>query len=465
MKKGNEKVFVVILLAASTVILCSLVFPSPLCLQQKIAVPGTSEIITQRAMELVENMIKGEFEAATKYFDETMKKAAPAEFLKKIWEQLQAQVGRFQEIKGSRVETSAVYDFVLVACQFEKQQLDCRVVFNKAGEIAGLNFVPHLEIKESPPPPYARPELFREQEVEIKTDEWVLPGTLTIPEGPGPFPAVVLVHGSGPNDRDETVGPNKPFRDIAWGLASKGIAVLRYDKRSKVYGPKLAQDKKLAASFTVNEETVDDAVSAVALLRTREKIEATKIFVLGHSLGGMMIPRITSRDPSIAGFIIMAGATRPLEEAILEQTRYILGLSGTMNEEAKKKLEEIENLVNKIKNLKESGENPEEAILGAYPAYWLDLRHYNPPEEAKKIDRPLLILQGKRDYQVTEKDWANWQKALEGKKNVVFKLFSTCNHLFIEGKGLITPNEYLYTVGNVSEEVINDIAAWVKSLK
>jgi len=214
MKKGNEKVFVVILLAASAVILGGLVIPSPLCPQEKIEAPGTSEIITQRAMELVENMIKGEFEVATKHFDETMKKAAPPEFLQKIWEQLQAQVGRFQEIKGSRVETSAAYDFVLVVCQFEKQMLDARVVFNKAGEIAGLNFVPHLEIKESPPPPYARPELFREQEVEIKTDEWVLPGTLTIPEGPGPFPAVVLVHGSGPNDRDETIGPNKPFRDL-----------------------------------------------------------------------------------------------------------------------------------------------------------------------------------------------------------------------------------------------------------
>jgi len=338
-KKMKKIISILILLAATAIIISPLDFLSPLFSQKKIEPQATAEVCTQRAIELAENMIKGEFEAATKYFDETMKKAASPEFLRKIWEQLQTQVGRFQEIKGSRFESSAAYDFVLVACQFENQILDWRVVFNKAGEIAGLNFVPHLEIKESPPPPYSQRELFKEEEAEIKTGEWVLPATLTRPEGQGPFAVVVLVHGSGPNDRDETIGPNKPFRDLAWGLASKGIAVLRYDKRSKVYGTKLARDKKLAASFTINEETVDDALSAAAWLRKKEKIDSAKIFILGHSLGGMMIPRIASRDQAIAGFIIMAGMTRPIEEAILEQTRYILGLSGKLTEEARKKLE------------------------------------------------------------------------------------------------------------------------------
>lgn len=424
-----------------------------------------TEEITKRAIELITNLAKEEFEAATRDFDETMKKVATPDFLKKIWVELQNQFGIFKEMVGSRIETSATYNFVFIACQFEKELLDARIVFNKSGEIAGLNFVPHLEVKESPPPPYADPELFEEMEVEIKTGEWNLPGTLTRPKGDGPFPALVLVHGSGPHDRDETIGPNKPFRDLAWGLASKGIAVLRYEKRTKVYGPKLAQEKKLASSLTVNEETVDDAVSAVALLRTLDKIDPQKIFVLGHSLGGMMIPRIASRDPKIAGFIIMAGLTRPIEEAILQQTTYIFSLQGTLTQEAQKRLKELEEAVIKIKSLKEKGDNPEEPILGAYPAYWLDLRHYNPVEEAKKIDRPLLIMQGKRDYQVTEKDFENWKKALEGRKDVTFKLYPTCNHLFIEGQGLITPNEYLYTSGHVSEEVIKDIVIWLRSLR
>ena len=427
--------------------------------QEKMSV----EIITQRALNLIENLSQHNFEEATRYFDETMKKAASPDFLKKVWESLQLQVGPFQGIKGSRFESLAGYDSIFIFCQFEKQMLDARIVFNKAGEIAGLNFVPHLEVKESPPPAYAHPDLFEEKEVEIRSGDWVLPGTLTIPRHGGPFPAVVLVHGSGPNDRDETIGPNKPFRDIAWGLASRGIAVLRYEKRTKVYGEKIREDRKIRLSFTVNGETVEDALSAVKLLRSMEKINPDRIFVLGHSLGGMMIPRIASRDEKIAGFIIMAGLTRPIEEAILEQTRYLLGLQGTLTDEARKKLEEIENSVARIKSLKETGENPEEPLLGAYPAYWLDLRPYQPTEEIKKIERPILILQGKRDYQVTEKDFHNWQKALEGRKNVTFKLYAACNHLFIEGQGLPTPNEYLYSAGNVSLQVIEDIASWIKS--
>jgi dienelactone hydrolase len=436
-----------------------LLIESPLIGQEKISV----EIITQRALNLMENLSQGNFEEATKYFDETMKKVASPEFLKKAWQSLQLQFGSFQGIKGSRFETLAGYDAIFIFCQFEKQMLDARVIFNKAGEIAGLNFVPHLEAKESPPPAYAKPDLFEEKEVEIRSGDWVLPGTLTIPRDGGPFPALVLVHGSGPNDRDETVGPNKPFRDLAWGLASRGVAVLRYEKRTRVYGEKIREDRKIRLSFTVNDETVEDALSAVKLLRSMEKINPDKIFVLGHSLGGMMIPRIASRDEKIAGFIIMAGLTRPIEEALLEQTRYLLSLQGPLTDEARKKLEEIENSVARIKSLKETGENPEEPLLGAYPAYWLDLKSYQPTEEIKKIERPIFVLQGKRDYQVTEKDFHNWQKALEGRKNVTFKLYAACNHLFMEGQGLPTPNEYLYSAGNVSQQVIEDIAAWIKS--
>ncbi len=424
-----------------------------------------SEKIAGRAKEMIEFLSKEDYGSAGKHFDPTMKKEAPPAMLKKIWDGLRSQVGPFKGIKSSRVETSRTYDFVYVACEFEKQTLDARVTFNKSGEIAGLNFVPHLKSKEYRTPPYARPELFEEREVEVGSGEWVLPGTLSIPRGTGPFPAVVLVHGSGPNDRDETIGPNKPFKDLAWGLASRGIAVLRYDKRTKVYGPKIVMDKALATSLTVREETVDDALAAVSLLRKTEGIDSSKIFILGHSLGGMLIPRMAAMDNKAAGFIIMAGLTRPLEETILEQTRYLSSLQGALSEANKKNLEEMEKAVARIKALDESGDIPDERLLGAYPGYWLDLCNYDPAEEAKKVDRPLLILQGARDYQVTTKDFENWKKALEGRRNVEFKLYPKCNHLFIEGEGLITPNEYLYTSGHVAEFVIDDVAGWIMAVK
>ncbi|MGQ9801966.1 MAG: alpha/beta hydrolase [Candidatus Saccharicenans sp.] len=417
-----------------------------------------------RARELVENLRQGNYEMAGQYFDQTMKKQATPPTLKMIWESLKSQVGALKEIKGPRYEAQGQYDFIYVTSVFEKQTLDLRVVFNKQAEIAGFSFVPHLEVKESPPPPYAKPDLFQETEVQVRTGDWILPGTLTRPRGQGPFPAVVLVHGSGPNDRDETVGPNKPFRDIAWGLASKGIAVLRYEKRTKFYGQKLSADRQSLSSFTVNEETVDDAASAVALFRQTEGIDPDRVFVLGHSLGGMLIPRIAQKARAAAGFIIMAGLTRPIEDAILEQTRYLLALQGLSTEESKKKLQELEGVVNRIKALTEVDKNSTEILLGAAPAYWLDIRDYRPIEDVRKIEKPILILQGKRDYQVTEVDFKAWRQALSDRQNVTFKLYPACNHLFMEGKGLIIPDEYLYRAGNVSEEVINDIAGWILSI-
>ena len=150
-----------------------------------------------------------------------------------------------------------------------------------------------------------------------------MPATLTIPNGTGPFPAVVLVHGSGPNDRDETYGPNKPFKDIAWGLASVGIVVLRYEKRTKQY----PQESAAIQNFTVQDETIYDALAAVELLNNSSIVDHSKIFVLGHSLGGMLAPRIALQESQIAGLIILAGATRHLEDLMLEQTRYLANLS------------------------------------------------------------------------------------------------------------------------------------------
>ena len=163
-----------------------------------------------------------------------------------------------------------------------------------------------------------------------------MPGTLTVPNGKGPFPAIVLVHGSGPNDRDESIGANKPFRDLAYGLATHGIAVLRYDKRTHVHPEQFAN-----IVFTVKEETIDDALSAVALLRTTAHIDPTRICVLGHSLGGMLIPRIGLADNRVAGLIVLAGATMPLGDTMLRQVRYLAEAQGPITPEVQQQLDAI----------------------------------------------------------------------------------------------------------------------------
>jgi dienelactone hydrolase len=415
------------------------------------------ELIAQ-AKEFVDLLAKEEFAKAVENFDSVMTKAMPEEKLKETWQTVIKQAGQFKKQKGTRTETLPKFDVVYVICEFEKGALDVKVVFNREKQISGLWFSPAQ--KEYTPPDYVKLSSFEEKEVLIGSGEWILPGTLTLPAGKENFPAVVLVHGSGPNDRDESIGPNKPFRDLAWGLASRGIVVLRYEKRTKAHGRKL---KDFKGNFTVKEETIDDALAAVELLRGVEGIDAQKIFVLGHSLGGMLVPRIGLLDPDIAGFIILAGATRPADEAILEQTDYIIMLDGKITESEKARLDEIQKTVEKIRNLKESDLHPEkENLLGAPPEYWLDLRDYDPPATAKRLRQPMFILQGGRDYQVTEKDFENWEKSLSSRQNVLFRLYPDLNHLFIAGKGKPTPSEYS-RAGHVDKQVIDDIASWIEN--
>jgi len=427
--------------------------------QQKSLLP-MNDLISM-ANQFVKALEKGDYQAAVKNFDETMSKAAPPEKMKQIWETVISQVGELHQQTRIRTESTPKYDIVYITCEFEKATLDIKVVFNKKKKIAGQFFTQTLSPYK--PPSYVDTESFTEKEVQFGADGWELPGILSMPKGEGSYPALVLVHGSGPNDKDESVGANKPFKDLAWGLASHYIAVLRYDKRTKVHGKKMVAQKDIP--ITVFEESIEDALYATQKLRQIQNINPQKIFILGHSLGGTLIPRIAPLDSDTAGFIVMAGATRPFEDLYIEQVKYISMLDGKLSPEEKEKLEKIKDEVQKIKNLKITDLNQKnEKILGAYPEYWLNLKGYNPAETAKNINRPLLILQGGRDYQVTEKDYENWEKSLSSKKNVTFKLYPLLNHLFIPGKGPSSPSEY-QNPGHIHEAVIQDIAHWVHIIK
>ena len=306
-------------------------------------------------------------------------------------------------------------------------------------------------------PPYADPSSFTEREILFGVENWRLPGALTLPNGDGPFPLVILVHGSGPSDRDETIGQNKPFRDLAWGLSSQGIAVLRYDKRTSVYGEAFAA----LPTYTLYEETVEDAVAAIAYARTLPEIDPNRIFVAGHSLGGYAAPRIATLDSDIAGLILMAAPVQPLYERILAQTIYIADVDGERTDAENTQISTLQSAVDQINSLDETSDLSQ-LILGVSAAYWLDMRDYNPISTASALSNmPMLILHAGRDYQVPQSEFSRWQLAFSAREDVLFKTYPTLYHPFIHTDNDIgSPADY-NTAGFVDEAVINDIAMWV----
>jgi fermentation-respiration switch protein FrsA (DUF1100 family) len=421
--------------------------------------PPPNDLISA-ASKFVGLLVKEDFAGGVAQYDSTMKSALPEPKLRQAWQTLQQQAGAFKKQLRTRVESLGGYQIVFVTCQFEQTDLDVKVVFDARKRIAGLFFVPSQAAPESSaPPPYAKADAFHEKDFTVGSGEWSLPGTLTMPAGVShPVPAVVLVHGSGPNDRDETIMANKPFRDLAWGLATKGIAVLRYEKRTKEHADKFTSTN--LSLLTVKEESIDDAVGAAAQLRKTEGIDPKRVFVLGHSLGGVIAPRIGQADPHLAGLIIMAGATRPIEDLMVEQTRYLLTLGGQPSEESQANLNELLADVAKVKKLTSADASSPALLMHAPPGYWLDLRAHDPAAAAKTLRQPLLILQGGRDYQVTEADFAGWKNALDSKTGVTFRLYPDLNHLFMTGQGKSKPDEY-ERPGHVAENVIDDIAEWI----
>ena len=293
-----------------------------------------------------------------------------------------------------------------------------------------------------------------ERELTIGAPPWQLGATLTLPGSATPsrrVPAVVLVHGSGPNDRNETIGPNQPFRQIAEALAAEGIAVLRYDKRTRVHGAQMPPD------ITIEEETLADAVVALDSARAQAEIDPARVFLLGHSLGGNVAPLIAARDPDLAGVILLAASARPMSEILLDQFAYLR----TMPQNAAPAAQaQIDALVAAAERVRAREAAPGEMVLGAPAGYMYDLEDRDAPGVAATLDLPFLVIHGGRDYQVTDADLAIWREKLAPNPDVEYAVFADLNHLMHVGEGKATPQEYA-RAGVVDRRVIATIARFV----
>jgi hypothetical protein len=410
------------------------------------------------AKDVAQELSARQYDKVEARFDATMATALPLEKLQSFWDFTLAQRGAFKAATGATSAEFQGYHVVTLACAFERAPLNLRLTFDKDSKIAGLFLVPVAAPWSAPD--YANPGAFHERSVTVGTGAWQLPGTLAEPNAGGPFPAVVLVQGSGSHDEDETVGPNKPFKDLAWGLASRGIVVLRYEKRNHKYAEQSARD---SANSTVKEEAIDDARAAAALLAQQPEVRKDRIYVLGHSLGGMLAPRIAEGDDQIAGIIIMAGSTRPLGQIVVEQIEYLSSLNGPADEGAKKQIEAAERFAHDYESpTLKPGETVSMMGVPLPASYVLDLRSYDPAATAARLKIPILVIQGESDYQVTKKDFEGWEKALAGRSNVAMKTYPGLCHLFTPAGSPPSPADY-DKPGHVAKPTVDDIANWVNA--
>lgn len=414
---------------------------------------GSPEEIARR---LLSHFDSQDFAAVFSMFDNTMKGLLPQADLQSTWQELTAQVGGYSHEIDLTTETGGKFVRVVMRSQFAKAVLDVQVTLNARREVSGLYFTVvqgygYVE------PGYVDRSRFSEEDLIINVSgDYPLPATLSLPVGDELWPAVVLVHGSGPSDRDETIISNKPFADIALGLSSRGVAVLRYDKRTYAH----AQAMAAMTNVTLWEETVADAISAARFLLQDSRVDPDRVYVLGHSLGGMAAPRIGQALPELAGLIMLAAPARPLEDIMVEQYTYIFNLREDPDSHVAE-LEEIRAQAERVKDPDLSPVTPASALLGLPASYWLDLRGYIPPLLAQTLDMPMLILQGERDYQVTMEDFNTWKSYLVSRADVKFRSYPELNHLFFAGVGPSSPDEYFIS-GNVSLDVITEITRFVR---
>ncbi len=304
--------------------------------------------------------------------------------------------------------------------------------------------------------------MYSEKIVVGKGTEYPLNGLLTIPDSTdGKVPAVVLVHGSGASNMNEQIYKLTPFKDLAEGLAKRGIASIRYDKRSFVHGRKMRKQ-----CITVREETIEDAVLATDLLRGDPRIDLDEIYIIGHSMGAMLAPRIDAEGGNFRGLILMAGTPFRLEDIVVRQLKQARGSKGGF-------LKAIVGLEDKVFSKKFDGlyeMSVEEAKKKKFAGgttlwYFREMGRKTAVDYLLETKKPVLIMQGGMDFQILpSEDYVGFREQLKDREKVEYRLYEELNHVFVKGicNDILKAGKKYRVEQHIGAEVIDDIAAFIK---
>ena len=405
------------------------------------------EELNNLSEKLALQMAEDDFEDTYGQCSLIMKTQITKKGLKEAWDTTVKDIGSYVEVYKVSQKSVETFQQVTVILKFEKSGLNILYTYNSSNKLEGLWFN-YYPIEEEA----VTTEDYEEVKITIGEGDYPITAILTLPKGVENPPVAILVPGSGNHDMNETVLVNKPFQDIAWGLSKQGIASIRYNERMFSY-PELLNN-----TFTIEADSLTDAKDVIKYAASCEQIDPKRIYVIGHSLGAMMAPKIATDNKEVIGIILLAGSPRRLEDIIYDQALAEVDKTDTLTKEEKEsQLEEVKTSVEKVKTI---AKDNTETYLGYPASYWYSLNQIDIADFASKLKIPIYIAQGTKDVQIyADKDYVAWQELLKGKENVSFHLYDNLNHLFMTSTtGDVT--EYS-TLGNVNQNVIDDMADWI----
>jgi len=410
---------------------------------------------TRTAREFVGRLAAGEFAGAHDLLTDDYASDLTPVKLERYWLGLTAQHGAFERVAGTERGRRDGAETVVarVACGQGTGRVELAVL---ADGVDALWFPATYS-----PPDYVDRSAFTERDLVVDAEGCSLPATLSVPDATDESgtatpaaspPGAVLVHGSGQADRDETVGPNKPLRDLAWGLASRGVAVLRYEKRT-------AQCDVPLSDWGVDHVVVDDAVRALARLRDTGDVDPAGTVIVGHSLGGTCTPRILARDGDAAGGAMLAANARPITEVSMDQVRHYYEIPDGISVLEQRRIDRLRAAFDR---LEAGGYAPDRVVEGFPASWWTSLLEYDQVATAQSVDVPLFLAQGGRDFQVlADADFGRWRSVLADRADTRFERYPALSHLFHPGTAPSLREEYTFH-DNVAESLVADLAEWIR---
>ena len=343
-----------------------------------------------------------------------------------------------EEVQAIEREANAI---VSVPVLFESGWMDVTYTINSTSSVINFKITASDKLDENG---------YNETQYVYKTSNGEGKAVFTNTKGSEKTPLVILVHDQGYLDKNSTVGVRKVFRDLAYALADKGIASVRYDRTN-------LDNDDIEDSIALMQE---ELLAVYESCKNFEEIDNNRIYVLGYGVGGYLLPKLVERM-DIDGLIIASSPCMDLHQSIYEKQMYEVECEVTMSEQNKKvRRKEIE----ASRDLIETLVNPEDFyqdIFGYSSSFWIQLQSYDAIQTVENLNLPVLITQGSNDYEVSSNAYNQWQHGLKDSKLVSLKYYKNMDHLFTIRNSTSVPADCL-SESTIADAFVNDISKFVQ---